>query len=111
MGRFWGSNPSNGDDQHHDTSASRPESSPESHPSERRESDERTPLLPRETQHHLDPDDPAVSPYNLLSVRSLRWVSIFLFIITVLWWMILLVATFVSPPGFYTRGGGWFGFA
>lgn len=44
-------------------------------------------------------------------MRSLRWASIFLLIVAVLWWLVLLVATFVTPPGLHTRGGGWFAFA
>ena len=103
MGKLWGSSPPDDDG----GSSSRPDTQPQ----ERREPDERSSLLPQETHHHLDPGDPAVSPYNLLSVRSLRWISIFLLFVSVLWWLMIFVATFVSPPGFHTRGGGWFAFA
>ncbi|RPA96198.1 hypothetical protein L873DRAFT_1811839 [Choiromyces venosus 120613-1] len=77
-----------------------------------RDPDETTRLLPPAAGHrHLDPDDPAVTPYNLLSVRSLRWVSIILLVISLLWWILLLISIFVTPPGMHSRGSGFFDFA
>lgn len=77
----------------------------------RDEADERTALLPPSQHHHLDPDDPAVSPYNLWSVRWLRYVSIVLLVASFLWWLILLVNCFVTVPALHTRGGVWTAFA
>jgi pimeloyl-ACP methyl ester carboxylesterase len=37
--------------------------------------------------------------------------SIVFLAITFVWWLTLFVTTFVSPVGFYTKGGGWFAFA
>jgi len=59
----------------------------------------------------LDPDDPAVSPYNLWTVRGLRWMTILLLIISVVWWILLLVSAFISPPGMHSRGSGFYEFA
>ncbi|TGZ81883.1 hypothetical protein EX30DRAFT_305963 [Ascodesmis nigricans] len=78
------------------------------------DADERTSLLhgpPPPRHHHLSPDDPAVSPYNLFSVRSLRWISVILLLVSFLWWLVLLISTFITIPAFYTRGSGWFGFS
>lgn len=85
------------------------------------EPDERTRLLPQEQQHYqsnpsnrdgfLSPDDPAVSPYNLWSVRAMRVLTLIFFGLTFLWWVLLLVSTFVSPPGMNSRGSGFFDFA
>lgn len=51
------------------------------------EPDERTSLLPQETptnrSGYLSPDDPAVSPYNLWSVRFMRYFTI-AFLVSVL---------------------------
>ncbi|KAK5001275.1 hypothetical protein LTR28_012865, partial [Elasticomyces elasticus] len=63
---------------------------------ERREATERTRLLPANprpphSDGYLDPDDPAVSPYNLWTVRFLRYLTILFLIITFLWWGLLLV--------------------
>ncbi|KAK4920130.1 hypothetical protein LTR66_016750, partial [Elasticomyces elasticus] len=83
---------------------------------ERREATERTRLLPANprpphSDGYLDPDDPAVSPYNLWTVRFLRYLTILFLIITFLWWGLLLVSIFVSPPYLHTRGSGFFDFA
>ncbi|KAF1353636.1 hypothetical protein BDV97DRAFT_346984 [Delphinella strobiligena] len=83
---------------------------------ERREADERTRLLPSQPRPphvdgYLDPDDPAVSPYNLWTVRFLRYVTVLFLVITFLWWVLLLVSIFVSPPGLHTRGSGFFDFS
>ncbi|OTB08864.1 hypothetical protein M426DRAFT_316891 [Hypoxylon sp. CI-4A] len=74
---------------------------------------EHTRLLPNrvESTHYLSPDDPAVSPYNLWSVRIVRYLTILFTILTFVWWTILLVSTFVTPPGFHTRGSGFFPFS
>ncbi|KAF2498422.1 hypothetical protein BU16DRAFT_293992 [Lophium mytilinum] len=80
------------------------------------EPDERSSLLPRRgppptSDGYLDPDDPAVSPYNLWSVRFLRYFTVLFLIVTFLWWVLLLVSIFVSPPGMHSRGSGFFDFA
>ncbi|KAI0176264.1 hypothetical protein GGR52DRAFT_540200 [Hypoxylon sp. FL1284] len=74
---------------------------------------EHTRLLPNrvESTNYLSPDDPAVSPYNLWSVRIVRYLTILFTVITFVWWIILLVSTFVTPPGFHTRGSGFFPFS
>ncbi|OJJ47917.1 hypothetical protein ASPZODRAFT_63565 [Penicilliopsis zonata CBS 506.65] len=74
--------------------------------------DERTRLLPPEASRgYLDPDDPAVSPYNLWSIRALRALSLGFLAISFVWWTFLLVSIFVSPPLMYTRGSGFFEFS
>ncbi|KAL5052082.1 hypothetical protein BDW71DRAFT_170124 [Aspergillus fruticulosus] len=73
--------------------------------------DERTRLLPREREPYLSPDDPAVSPYNLWSVRALRGLSTAFLAISFIWWTFLLVSLFVSAPALHTRGSGFFAFA
>ncbi|KAF2468239.1 uncharacterized protein BDR25DRAFT_265999 [Lindgomyces ingoldianus] len=81
---------------------------------ERREPDERTRLLhnrPPASDGYLDPDDPAVSPYNLWSVRFLRYFTVLFLMISFIWWVLLLVSIFVSPPGMHSRGSGFFDFA
>ncbi|KAF1942638.1 mitochondrial integral membrane protein-like protein [Clathrospora elynae] len=81
----------------------------------RDEPHERTRLLdrprPPNSDGYLDPDDPAVSPYNLWTVRAMRYLTILFLIISFLWWVLLLVSIFVSPPGLHTRGSGFFDFA
>ncbi|KAL2859936.1 uncharacterized protein BJX67DRAFT_392190 [Aspergillus lucknowensis] len=73
--------------------------------------DERTRLLPRQNTPYLSPDDPAVSPYNLWSVRALRGVTSTFLAISLVWWTFLLVSLFVSAPALHTRGSGFFSFA
>ncbi|OCL12865.1 hypothetical protein AOQ84DRAFT_284277 [Glonium stellatum] len=78
--------------------------------------DERSRLLPvhprpPNSDGYLDPDDPAVSPYNLWSVRFLRYFTVLFLIISFLWWVLLLVSLFVSPPGMHSRGSGFFDFS
>jgi len=77
--------------------------------------DEHTRLLPNRVEStqgvYLSPDDPAVSPYNLWSIRATRYLTIFFTLATFAWWVILLVAMFVTPPGFHTRGSGFFCFS
>ncbi|KAG6041575.1 hypothetical protein E4U41_003471 [Claviceps citrina] len=79
--------------------------------------DEHTRLLPNRVDSPRDsnrvlltPDDPAVTPYNLWSIRILRYLTLLFAILTFVWWIILLVAMFATPPGFHTRGGGFFAF-
>ncbi|KAI9723176.1 MAG: hypothetical protein M1828_004279 [Chrysothrix sp. TS-e1954] len=81
-----------------------------------RDPDERTGLLsnnrrPHTRDGHLDPDDPAVSPYNLWTVRFLRYITVFFAMITFVWWVILFVSIFVTPPGMHTRGSGYTDFS
>ncbi|KAI0851399.1 hypothetical protein F5Y00DRAFT_229617 [Daldinia vernicosa] len=73
---------------------------------------EHTRLLPNrvDSTSYLSPDDPAVSPYNLWSVRIVRYLTVLFAILTFAWWIVLLVSTFVTPPGLHTRGSGFFAF-
>lgn len=77
--------------------------------------DEHTRLLPNRVDSNrqvmLSPDDPAVSPYNLWTIRVLRWMTIIFAMLTFVWWVILLVSAFATPPGFHTRGSGFFAFS
>jgi hypothetical protein len=76
-----------------------------------RPADEHTRLLPNRVDSgvpYLSPDDPAVSPYNLWTVRLVRHITVLLAVITLFWWVIQLVSAFVTPPGLHTRGGGFF---
>lgn len=41
----------------------------------------------------------------------MRYFTVFFAIITFLWWTLLLVSIFVSPPGMNTRGSGFFDFS
>ncbi|KAI0409730.1 hypothetical protein F4802DRAFT_593367 [Xylaria palmicola] len=74
---------------------------------------EHTRLLPNrvESTAYLSPDDPAVSPYNLRSIRFTRYLTIFFTLVAFAWWIIILVSTFVTPPGFHIRGSGFFPFS
>ncbi|KAJ5893260.1 hypothetical protein N7495_004951 [Penicillium taxi] len=72
---------------------------------------ERSTLLPRDANPYLSPDDPAVSPYNLWSVRALHGLALVGLAITFVWWTFLLVSTFVSPPKIYSRGSGFLPFS
>ena len=56
-------------------------------------------------------DEPQVSPYNLFRVRALRYFEVLFLVISFLWWVLLLVSTFVSPPKFNSRGSGFFDFS
>ncbi|PLN77911.1 mitochondrial integral membrane protein [Aspergillus taichungensis] len=75
-----------------------------------RDPDERTRLLPHGQPGYLSPDDPAVSPLNLWTIRALRGITVTLFAVTFIWWIFLLVSLFVTPPGMHTRGSGFFAF-
>ncbi|KAI9828701.1 MAG: hypothetical protein M1832_001804 [Thelocarpon impressellum] len=115
MVSLWGSK--SGGDQSQSGPASPPDEETGRQQSSQREQhhvepDERTHLLPPPThQGYLDPDDPAVSPYNLWSVRVLRYLSIVFLVISFLWWVLLLVSLFISPPGMHSRGSGFFDFS
>lgn len=112
MVSLWG-NKQNGADEDGDQD-NRPTSSSDRRDTPRQSEDanERSRLLPQErAPGYLSPDDPAVSPYNLWSVRALRWFEIIFLVITFLWWVLLLVSTFVSPPRFNSRGSGFFDFS
>ncbi|KAJ5989795.1 hypothetical protein N7499_010323 [Penicillium canescens] len=105
MSSLWGrkhsvsEGPSNHDGEHHDA------------PERTEEPTERTRLLPRDNHGYLSPDDPAVSPYNLWSVRALRAVSLLALGLSFIWWTLLLVSIFVSPPVIHPRGSGFFAFS
>ncbi|KIW04156.1 uncharacterized protein PV09_04963 [Verruconis gallopava] len=106
---IWGSKKN---DLRGDVATTNGESSRPSH----EEPTERTRLLqerPPPVRHdgYLDPDDPAVSPYNLWTVRFLRYLTIVFLAITFLWWVLLLVSIFVSPPKMHSRGSGFFDFS
>lgn len=76
--------------------------------------DEHTRLLPNRVDSNrgmLTPDDPAVTPYNLWSIRILRYVTVFLTTLTFFWWVIVLVSTFATPPGFHIRGSGFYAYS
>ncbi|KAI5291517.1 hypothetical protein KEM54_004068 [Ascosphaera aggregata] len=76
------------------------------------EADERTRLISdREDGHRLSPDDPAVTPYNLWSIRALKGLTGLLLLLTLIWWLILFVSTFVTLPGMRFRGSGFFSLA
>lgn len=81
---------------------------------ERAPPDEHTRLLPNRldsTRGMLRPDDPAVSPYNLWSIRLLKYLTTLFTLVTFVWWILLLVSAFATPPGFHTRGSGFFAFS
>lgn len=76
--------------------------------------DEHTRLLPNRVDSNRElllPDDPAVSPYNLWTIRILRYVTILFAVLTFLWWTLLLVSTFATPPGFHQRGSNFYAFS
>jgi hypothetical protein len=52
-----------------------------------------------------------VSPYNLWSVRFVRYATVILTILTSLWWAVLLVSAFVTPPGVHVRGSSFLAFS
>ncbi|OLN88589.1 Uncharacterized protein C23C11.06c [Colletotrichum chlorophyti] len=80
-----------------------------------RQPDEHTRLLPNrldsDNRTYLTPDDPAVTPYNLWTVRLMRWVTVFFTALTFVWWVLNLVSIFVTPPGMHTRGSGFYAFS
>ncbi|KAI0140993.1 hypothetical protein F4776DRAFT_661816 [Hypoxylon sp. NC0597] len=103
MNRLLGRGPNGHDDSPRDSLDQDRESSANEH----------TRLLPNrvESTSYLSPDDPAVSPYNLWSVRIVRYLTTLFAVLTFVWWTILLVSMFVTPPGFHTRGSGFFPFS
>ncbi|KAK8164271.1 hypothetical protein IWX90DRAFT_456797 [Phyllosticta citrichinensis] len=114
MVSLWGTKRDDDDDD--DNEPSDPTHGQSSRPSyESREPDENTRLLGSQRQRHadgyLDPNDPAVSPYNLWSVRFTRYLTVLILVVTFLWWVLLLVSIFVSPPGLHSRGSGFFDFS
>lgn len=75
--------------------------------------DEHTRLLPNRLDSNrglLRPDDPAVTPYNLWTVRILRYLTVLFTLVTFAWWVLQLVSAFATPPGLHTRGSGFFAF-
>ncbi|KAI4260421.1 MAG: hypothetical protein LQ352_000283 [Teloschistes flavicans] len=110
MVSLWGSK--NGEEQQQGADGGHDEDDNRHLSRQSREADERTRLLPpQRNDGYLDPDDPAVSPYNLFSVRAVRYVCVLFLIISFLWWVLLLVSVFVSPPAMHTRGSGFFDFS
>ncbi|KAG8623068.1 hypothetical protein KVT40_008044 [Elsinoe batatas] len=117
MVSLWGSKKPDGEDtdggsgSHSERPTSRPPPSRDEHV------DERAPLLQQRERRqphsdgYLDPDDPAVSPYNLWSVRLMRHFTVLFLAATFIWWVLLLVSIFVTPPGLNTRGSGFFDFS
>ncbi|KAK1781126.1 hypothetical protein QBC45DRAFT_390905 [Copromyces sp. CBS 386.78] len=79
------------------------------------EPDEHTRLLPNRVDStgipYLSPDDPAVSPYNLWTVRLVRAVTVVLACLTFIWWVLMLASVFVTPPGLHARGSPFFAFS
>ena len=76
--------------------------------------DEHTRLLPNRVDSSrgmLRPGDPAISPYNLWSIRLLRFMTVLFTMITFVWWLIMLASMFATPPGFHTRGSGFFAYS
>lgn len=75
--------------------------------------DEHTRLLPNRVDSipYLSPDDPAVSPYNLWTVRLVRWVTVALAGVTFVWWVLMVVAVFITPRGLHVRGSPFFAFS
>ncbi|KAI4160647.1 MAG: hypothetical protein LQ342_005580 [Letrouitia transgressa] len=108
MVSLWGSKKA-GEPQENDDTPSGEHSRQPSHLD--REPDERTRLLQPRNDGYLDPDDPAVTPFNLWSVRALRYLCVLFMAITFLWWVLLLVSIFVSPPMMHSRGSGFFDFS
>ncbi|KAL8674058.1 MAG: hypothetical protein Q9168_001545 [Polycauliona sp. 1 TL-2023] len=109
MVSLWGSK--NGDAQQVDGDSADDEGNSQQQPRQSREATERTRLLPPQNDGYLDPDDPAVSPYNLFSVRAIRFVGVLFLMISFFWWVLLLVSIFVSPPTMHSRGSGFFDFS
>ncbi|EHY54758.1 hypothetical protein HRR83_004113 [Exophiala dermatitidis] len=117
MVSLWGSNKRDEDEPQPEEEADQGEQSatssrsqPPPPPRQSEDANERTRLLPRHEHGvgYLSPDDPAVSPYNLWSVRALRWFEVLFLMITCLWWVLLFISIFVSPPKMHSRGSGFF---
>ena len=96
-----------------DEQVSRPDYRADSGEGERPPPDEYTRLLPNRVNSNrefLSPDDPAVSPYNLFSIRVLRYLTFLFSALTFLWWLVLLISVFATPPGFHQKGSGFLAF-
>ncbi|TQN75275.1 hypothetical protein CSHISOI_00132 [Colletotrichum shisoi] len=111
MSSLWGTRNKKDDDD-------APEGPPEERGSNEypaRGPDEHTRLLPNrldsDNRQYLTPDDPAVSPYNLWTVRMMRWATVLFTALTFTWWTLTLVSVFVTPPGMHTRGSGFQAFS
>ncbi|KAI9812435.1 MAG: hypothetical protein M1827_004666 [Pycnora praestabilis] len=116
MVSLWGSKNGDGQDRSgtatpQDGEPAEPSAPQQPRPENHREPNERSRLLPPPQGGYLDPDDPAVSPYNLWSVRALRYFEVLFLAISFLWWVLLLVSIFVSPPMMHSRGSGFFDFS
>ncbi|KAJ6119196.1 hypothetical protein N7523_003476 [Penicillium sp. IBT 18751x] len=110
MSSFW-ARKKDGTDRSEGTSQRQNENDHENDPTPHQEPTEHTRLLPRNnSQGYLSPDDPAVSPYNLWTVRAVRGLSLFALAVSFVWWTFLLVSIFVSPPLMHSRGSGFFEF-
>jgi hypothetical protein len=105
MKSFWPRPASNGDRSG--------QSPPPGRESEENPPGEHTRLLPNRLDGgpYLSPDDPAVSPYNLWTVRFVRWVTVALTCITFAWWVLMVVSVFITPPGLHVRGSPFFAFS
>ncbi|KAL2159197.1 hypothetical protein VTH06DRAFT_2629 [Thermothelomyces fergusii] len=90
-----------------------PGSTPGRESPEEGRTDEHTRLLPNrvDTTPYLSPDDPAVSPYNLWTVRLVRWITVGLTCVTVAWWILMVVTIFITPLGLHVRGSPFFSFS
>ncbi|KAH0498399.1 hypothetical protein TgHK011_005653 [Trichoderma gracile] len=96
-----------------DEQVTRPDYRADSGDGERPPPDEYTRLLPNRVNSNrefLAPDDPAVSPYNLFSIRVLRYLTFLFSALTFLWWLVLLISVFATPPGFHQKGSGFLAF-
>lgn len=82
---------------------------PDNEQQQQQQVDERTRLLPPGSSSGgpgtLTPDDPAVTPYNLWTIRVLRLATVALGLVTAVWFALVLVSAFATPPGLETRGG------
>ncbi|KAK3902408.1 hypothetical protein C8A05DRAFT_33887 [Staphylotrichum tortipilum] len=89
-----------------------PSNTPPAESSSNQDPDERTQLLHHssDTMPYLSPDDPAVSPYNLWTVRFARWLTVVLTCLTFVWWILMVVTVFITPPGLHVRGSPFFAF-
>ncbi|KAK3110539.1 hypothetical protein LTR53_015055 [Teratosphaeriaceae sp. CCFEE 6253] len=118
MTTLWGSK-KNDDEQENegvngqsdDMAASQSRGSRSRDPTERDRLLPSNPRPPPNRDGYLDPDDPAVTPYNLWTVRALRFLTVTFLSINFIWWVLLLVSIFVSPPYLHTRGSGFFDFS
>ena len=41
----------------------------------------------------------------------MRYITLFFTFVSFTWWVLVLVSTFATPPGFHTRGSGFFAFS